>query len=588
MKISIVNQKPAEIYQLNNNLPHIKVSTDSDQYAEDVIAAIDKQITQPLYTPIGSNPVEINDISDATNPIQIPSQAITDALVELWVNDNLDPDLDKQLNEIYRQSLLHYQPNKWLIDQQLSVEAMSKLKPQLPIPGATSNIVVYSPTVDLIPSAKSLLAQHTDENQLTWFGSLSGYLSGQSSNEMLLVTFKTKTAFDSFKATMQTTVSSFNSQGNISTNDNKLLSDFQNIELNGLSETILLPPIHTQNHAYSFTRILLAMLASTETNGTDNMTVQPINMSQLFMPKHIVMLNLEEYAHTNAREINDDWDSIQKAIAINNKMNFATNNSLTTASQVAAMTNRQTTQKTNRSNVVFRLKQRAFSGKPITSAKLLKAMSSIINNAITNKQTQNVYKKTSPSFMRPNRRKPDDPNLMGKVTSVKYRPDIHVYIDTSGSITEPQYRDTVVNLIALSKKIDANLYITSFSNTISPTTLLVTKDRSTKQIYADFIKIPKVTGGTDYLNVWTKIEKIDALNEKTGNSYQLNFIITDFEYNLPRSFKFTQGSPCVENTYYVPISTNTSGWKYILHYGNQFVEQMERANDPTIRARMIM
>ena len=71
-----------------------------------------------------------------------------------------------------------------------------------------------------------------------------------------------------------------------------------------------------------------------------------------------------------------------------------------------------------------------------------------------------------------NRRDPDDYNKPGRITSVEYMPDLHVYVDTSGSISEANYQEAVLLLIRIAKKLNVNLYFNSFSHILSQQTLL--------------------------------------------------------------------------------------------------------------------
>ena len=43
----------------------------------------------------------------------------------------------------------------------------------------------------------------------------------------------------------------------------------------------------------------------------------------------------------------------------------------------------------------------------------------------------------------------DSPDLKGKQTGIRFRPDIHVYLDCSGSISERNYQDAIKSLIKL-------------------------------------------------------------------------------------------------------------------------------------------
>lgn len=590
MNIQISNQKPALLYSASKVLPNIPVITDESTYNSDRRDAISKMMVDPIFESIVPNvPVDIIDITDPKNPLPITSDMVSDAINSLWIDDTLDVDTDAQLNEIYRQSLQYGQSSDWLIDEQLVAEALARQK--LPLPGTNNGIVVqYTETTDIIPTAKQLLAKTTsilsDSDKELWFGTLGAYLHQNQNRNILPITVTSSAAFDHLKAEIKSALAMVSPHLTLDTN--KMFNDLDSISIKGLlSSTFMLP---ADNDAYSFPRTLMSMLASFETSFPDELFIQPINISQLFNPENIVILNLEEYSHATARQIKNDWDKINQAININQRWNMVSNKKLTTAKAV-----NQATSKTQGPHVrnkkggqVHRVKTRHFSGTPVTSAQMLQAMIRVIQDTTTTRKTQNMYKVKKPTFMRANRRDPNNINAMGKFNTTKYRPDIHIYIDTSGSISEAQYRDAVMNIILLAKRISANLFITSFADYVTQTYKLETKGLSVQQIYANFMRIPKTTGGTNFENVWSKIDAIDKINTKSGKSYQLNFMITDFEYSLSRNKRFSQQHASVKNTYYLPISTSKGQWQYLVHAATSFSKEMIAAGDKNIRQRMLL
>lgn len=79
----------------------------------------------------------------------------------------------------------------------------------------------------------------------------------------------------------------------------------------------------------------------------------------------------------------------------------------------------------------------------------------------------------------------------------------------------------------MAKKLGVNLYVSSFSHVLSAPTMLKVAGRSTRRIWEEFRRIPKVTGGTDYRQIW------DFINASPVRARRLSLIITDFEWYPP-------------------------------------------------------
>lgn len=188
-------------------------------------------------------------------------------------------------------------------------------------------------------------------------------------------------------------------------------------------------------------------------------------------------------------------------------------------------------------------------------------------------RSMNTFRSVKHSYAKPNRRDPDDFNKQGKIVNTRFLPDIHVYVDTSGSISEEDYEDAIKALIKMAKTLNIGLYFNSFSTVLSQTTRLHLQDRSQKEIYREVQRLPKVTGGTDYEQIW------HFINRSKKRRRELSLIITDFEWSAPRRF-----IPHPKNLYYMPCTT--MNWSTIQRNAKYFAESTTH-NDPNIRKHIL-
>lgn len=595
MSIKIRNQKPAVLYQDPFNvLPDVNVQKDASEYGDKLTEHIKTRFIEPMYLPINAqHPVVIED---TTNNQPINKDTLFNSIMHLWTSSTIDVNLQDQVGEIYRQGIQYHAQNDWYFEEQLAVEALTRMK--LPVPSQRAGkIVKYSASVDVIPTAKAFLAQPDAVNAINWFANIAAYTHDRPFNNYLLMTVQTADVFNDIKQQLKNYAQAWQTQQPITKEVNKLLADFDKVDLtNDLSAGLFMPngggASPAEQDALSFTRIVLYVMSQFEKNTANPgaLTIQPSNLQQVYMPENIIILNLENYARAKPADIKNDWDVFEKALNAKKNLRFVSNKKLMTAKAVnRSINNGQKSSTANsQGGTIERAKVQPFSGKPVPAKTMLNMMKRVIESQVTSQVTQNTYKKQALSYMRPNRRKPDDINLPGKLTTTLYRPDIHVYLDTSGSISESQYRDAVTNLIMLTKRIDCNLYITSFSHYVSQTTLLKTKGSSTSSIYKQFLAIPKVTGGTDFEQVWRKIDMIDENNMKNNKSHQINFMITDFGYSLSNRHRWSREQASLKNTFYVPMSMDPRGWKHLQQWAKEFREQMMKAGDYGVRKRMLL
>lgn len=210
---------------------------------------------------------------------------------------------------------------------------------------------------------------------------------------------------------------------------------------------------------------------------------------------------------------------------------------------------------------------------PPTKLDLFKDITRVLKRMGKVNKSQNVYRTTKTTFLKANRRNPDDFNKPGRITSVQYMPDLHVFIDTSGSISEENYQEAVLMLIRIAKKLNVNLYFNSFSHMLSQETLLKVENKSTRQIWQEFRKVPKVTGGTEFKQVW------DYINTSPVRKRRLSLMITDFEWSPP-----SRREEHPPNLYYAPCSA--MDWKYMVRSAEAYANGMQHI-DPSIRQKLL-
>lgn len=593
MSIRIRNQRPATIYDAYNMLHVINPTISADEFREKLTADLRNRFVTPMYTPLNTNnSVTIEDV--AYNPAkEINEDTLESAIQYLWTTDVIDVTTESQVNEIYRQGVQNTTQNDWYFDRQLGIEAL--VKQGLPIPSQSgANFVQYTAALDVIPSAKNFLAHTTEDDATGWFANIVGYTHSMPNN-YLLITAQTSDVFDELKDNFKNYVQAWTANHTISHDTQRLITDFDKISIdNELTTGLFLPngggASPQEQEPLSFTRMLMYTIGEYEKSNPGLLTNQPMDTRQLYMPENIVFLNLEAYAHAKASEVNNSWSDLEKALNAKKSLNFISNKRLMTTQAInrGSQPPNKSSSASSKHMELTRAKLTPFSGKPIPAKSMLDIMKRIIESQITNQKTENTFKKVTKTYMRPNRRDPMNHDLQGKLTQMKYRPDIHIYIDTSGSISETQYRDGVSNLIALAKMINTNIYITSFSHYVSQTTLLRTKSKTVGDIYKQFLRVPKVQGGTDFEQVWLKIDKLQEFNERNGKSHQLNFIITDFGYSLSRGHRWNQNQASLKNTFYVPISADQHTWNDIVRWVTDFEKEMRHAGDRNIRRRILM
>lgn len=553
----IKHNKPCE---LSPNVEPDFMGSISDSIANDITNILIK----PLYTPSGTTPVKINrgktNITD-TDMLSI----IADVLDGVSTNET-----NKFLLDTYKEAMI-YGTNTMMDYLYVS---QSTLRAKLPMLSPT---ILYTPSTDIIPVSKKYISGSTNYDE--FFATFANFTDLKT----LAIAFKNNDEFSKFKEYVSNElVSIYNTHGVLAPDDAVLFSDLNLLTLDELSEIIILRDENTpQDDEKSFARILHTLLVKYATTVAkfEECTLLPFSTSELIFPKSITFINVEKHSKAKPSDISTDWKDNKSGI--NGKIKTISKTKLKTlksAQRAMQKTLNSVKGATNKANGdIAKSKKERFTKGQISSMDLSKALIKIFNHTRMTTATQNSSKVQSQTFMKPNRRRPDDINAIGKNSRKQYRPDFHIYLDTSGSVSEENYQSTIKMLIKLAKKLNINIYFNSFSTVLSSESLLLTENRSAAQIYRQFHATEKVTGGTDFSNVWAYINASEARKKR------ISLLITDFEYSPQNTRKIEHP----KNLYYAPLTNMYGGPDRMCFFANEFISDMA-AGKAYIRNKILM
>lgn len=540
--MNISNHRPSEV-----TLTHTPIATGD---INDVSYEFTKNIlVDNLVQPLNQNyPVTLVD--DNGNPCTNDDVA---RLIYDYANTTIDDTTEVQIKSYFASVLKNYTETFALPASAVFLnQALTKNKM-----GEPTSTYIYIPQ-DVIDVSKNFLTGNATPSQL--FANLCSY----NRTSFFGVYFRCTKDFDDFKAWLKARVSTMATQ--LDPQTLALFDDFQNVKLKSLFEDILLR--NAQNPEVDdlcFARLLVMLVGEYVNSQPDDICGFMVpSTDEMMAPETLMFINVEEHALATPRQITYKWNQVtlakaHKPIIIKNSKIHKLTANINTANNLKNNIQKLLDSE-RRAKAAARARKAHFSKTRPTSKKLLVNIIKTINKMGRVARSQNPYKTTSKSFMRPNRRHPDDFNLMGTSHRYDFKPDIHLYVDTSGSISEENYESAVKMCVSLAKKLNVNLYFTSFSSIMSQTTLVPCKGRSEAAIYKYIQKIPKVSGGTDFEQIWVYI------NQSQIRKHEFSLMITDFEYypynNVPHP----------KNLYYVPCSA--MNWSYMVNDMTSFVKNM--------------
>ena len=556
--VSLIGQKPGQLD------PYTLVPAFTGDC--DPMAALDAMVTHTIFEPLNANQA----VALAVNNQPIDQDQANELLLRS-VGEVLDPVAQEVMNTLFEQALTRWIPSASSpVDEAFITQAAATCK--LPDPSKA----LYTTQSDVIPAVKDVLA-------------------GNAGTDLLLVSlgwtfhphtvgfwFRTNTEFDAFKAWLQGELAKIAS--NISTSDMRMFQQFDALTLTDLTESLILRADDSQAlDEYSFARVLMwALMTWTHNNAPQagapqTCGVLPFSIAEMVLPRTLVLVNVEAHARASMRKIITEWELINKSL--HTPVKLVTPGQLSKLTALARAQRKASTQAANSLSNAHQQKGRSgrvvFHKRPTRSVDIYKSVMRVLTRMSKVNQSLNSIRNVTTSFVRANRRQPNDPNKPGKVISRKYLPDIHIYLDTSGSISTENYEDTIKMLITFAKKMGVDLYFTSFSHIMSTPVRLRIKDRSVNQVWKQFAAVPKVSGGTDYEQIYTFINEHPTLRRR------LNLVITDFEW-WPGSYHID----VPENLYYVPISVPSGYYSSLRNSAMSFVRSMEKI-DPSTGSRIL-
>lgn len=553
MSVNITNQKPARLEPGYTDA----ITKDLDLHGI-IRQTVVSQISQPQ---LASAPASFSLNGNALSEDDLVS------LVATACGEVFDANADGLLKEILGLCLINYNA-KSAIGANESFLVQSGAAAGLPDPSPT---MIYMPGTDVIPTARAFLAGTGTYDQ--FFASLGWYARPNT----LGFYFCNSLAFDNFIQWMGQQMGSYSQMLSLQTN--QLCTDFQTLTLNGLTESIVLRNTDDDNNEpLSFARFIVGLLMQYKTvAGPGEFGVLPFTVSELCHPKTLVFVNVEAHSKASAVRIAEEWDMINTCLQQSNRPKMISNKNLTslTAAQrhLKSIASQAANAITNLAAQAGRAAVVKFSKDRPHTVDVVRLVKKILDKMECTNKSMNTFKSVKSSFAKPNRRDPDDWNKQGKAVSTRYKPDIHLYIDTSGSISEEDYEDAVKACIALARKLGINMYFNSFSHIMSQTTRLHLAGKSAASVYAEFQRVPKVSGGTDYEQIW------NFINMSKKRTRELSIIISDFQWTARNVF-----IKHPKNLYYLPCST--VNWSTIVRDATEFCTSAAH-NDPNIRNHIL-
>lgn len=495
------------------------------------------------------------------------------ALIGRCLGENYNTDAEMAVLDLFRKGLATFASSaRTRVDQAYVCQAAGAMR----LPAADDNII-YSASADVIPAARELLAK-TGEPERLMVGIAYAYEPSS-----LGVWVRDATAWNGFLAFLQ--MEAVRLSADLQMETRQAVQGFAQTRLAGLVTTLLVrnqADPAPQNEPGSLARFLVGSLMTYSIQNPDEMGIMPFSASELVCPTAIAIADVDAHAHATASDVNVAWrDSVQSLRTrptILSQAQVANLSAATAALRRAQRKAERADAAANRdAEAQLRNELAHMRTTPPKAVDLVRAVSAKMRRMGFVQRSENFAKTEKKTYMRPNRRHPEDVTLAGRHVSVKYYPDIHIYVDTSGSISEKHYASSVLAIIRLAKRLNVDVIVTFFSHVMTTDIRLKVKDRSPKSVYAAFKRLKKVTGGTDYLQIWEHIQSSPARRR------ELSLVITDFEWALPSR----GGLVHPDNVCYYPVAAESDwNWKCIVDAAKDFARSMIHL-DPKIRSKIL-
>jgi hypothetical protein len=527
-----------------------------------------KPITRPLTQ--GAPAAILTDAGEPLDEDQI-LQLATRALGFDVTGRLVDIEPNEVMLELGAATLANYHPldvgPSSSFDVAPAVQAAGRVR--WPLPSGQPNSSIIYTLNDVIDGAVSMLAATDDASLAVGRDKLSAGLAFTVAlaTDTLVVAVDTWDAFDKVRDKLRADVAS------MLWLDAEIQDKLEALAALKLSKRATIEAVMLRRNAADDTAPLgFARIAVEALTTAAGVHVIPTRLGQMVSPTAVTMICLDATAHADPATIAEDWRLLTSALSRPRMISLKDIKGLVVSERDLARAI---------ANSSLRLRRDAFAQasrvkfKKATPAKnnMVAAMVAIIRQAKSVVVSRNLTKSRRTSFTRASRRDPMNCNVPGRTQRIEFLPDLHVFIDTSGSMSTDDYRAAVQAVIAIAKRLDVDLYVSSFSDRLSEEVCLPTSKMRPSQMWKAISKLPKVTGGTNFAQVWAYI------NASKTRRKRINVMVTDFEW----SPSITDG-PHPKSLWYLP-ATNMS-WKDICENARYLAEACA-AIEPNMASRFV-
>lgn len=451
-------------------------------------------------------------------------EACGNVFITAILNQIKDKNAIDTLNELFKNALAYYEDGH--VKDAFIVQMLKKYK--LPLPSAQ---VLYVPS-DIIDACKGYCVSKDPKDKEYILANIGAFFAGVPATHLV---FDDDTEYQKWLSNVNADISKNPALNPINNNIASIISD-------GIIVRSSYDITSDENNPDSMARII-------SKHATAYPFVIYTNVVESIMPTKIIVWNIAKTARAATSELlkfKSELNTLDQSIDMSRILSFS---AIANLNEIQQQINNARQQSSKLQQLLSNINDMAASGKVgkkkytmkkfdmMYAAKKVMDIEKKMHDVFISK---NVKITTAESYQRPNRRDNDNPDLAGTVQIEGFYPDIHVYVDTSGSISTEDYINSISMIANIVKKLDCDLYFNSFTTDISQESIITCRNKSIEQIKKEVEKIPKISGGTSIDQVWSYI------NATKKNRKQLSIIISDFEVGVPNHIKHPK------NLWYIP------------------------------------
>lgn len=366
-----------------------------------------------------------------------------------------------------------------------------------------------------------------------------------------------------------------------------LIHQFASMQLRGSTQTVMLranrsDPLVPGSFGHTVVALIEEFISRRTNGGLDpapKVGLLPFDAEELIDPTSLVLVDVSEVAAMSAPASTAEWALTQLALDPAQprvfRLDTIVNLSTSLRDRIARTLSKNGHQVQD--NWVSHMKSSVpeFLSQQPRESTIIEDLIGIIEGTGTVSFSHNVEKTRRRTYARPNRRDPNNSDRPGRTIMRRFKRDLHVYGDTSGSMSDDNLLSMMRVVVALAQELDVNLYFSSFSDMLSEETLLQVHGRTFEDVWDELLNLPKVTGRTDFSQIW---RYIDANPDRRD---RISLVVTDFGWkNRATSINHPP------HLYYAPVQVDDSQWHVVRGWSKTFVGSMQRVA-PDIATRLV-